>query len=85
MYGPLKRFRENVYTANGQKSRIIGTMKCKIQFSNFEGVRDILIATDLIRPCVIGMDLLMECPLIQPTLTVLRIQIELSNVNLDET
>ena len=82
MYGPLKRFRENVYTANGQKSRIIGTMKCKIQFSNFEGVRDILIATDLIRPCVIGMDLLMECPLIQPTLTVLR---RLSNVNLDET
>jgi hypothetical protein len=54
----LRPFRNNVITAEGHKAQIIGIKTCKIQIGKWTLITDALISNNLIRNCIIGMELL---------------------------
>ena len=60
-WGYIKPFNTNVLTAEGQKANIIGIKQCKIQIGQWTGCHNILISNNLIKKCIIGMDILNIC------------------------
>ena len=61
-YGPLRNFKHNIITAEGHRAQIIGVKKCKIRIGNWTTIIDVLISNNLIKNCIIGMDILSICP-----------------------
>ena len=61
-YGPLRNFKHNIITADGHRAQIIGVKKCKIRIGYWTTIIDVLISNNLIKNCIIGMDILSICP-----------------------
>ena len=75
-FGILKPYRHNVYTAEGKKANILGTKICQIRIGqNWTCSMEILLAKNLIKPCIMGMDFLTMCPITNNILNTLRINI----------
>ena len=58
----MRAFKHNVITAEGHKAHIIGIKKCKIKLGEWIFVADVLVSNNLIKTCIIGMDILSICP-----------------------
>ena len=75
-YGTIRAFKQNVLTAEGHHAHIIGIKKCKIKIGEWIFVTDVLISNNLIRKCIIGMDILSICPPTMSTISELQRIIE---------
>ena len=61
-YGTIRAYKKNIITAEGQRAQIIGIIKCKIRIGNWVYITDVLVSNNLIKSCIIGMDMLSICP-----------------------
>ena len=61
-HGHIRHFKSQVLTAEGQRANIIGIKKCKITVGNWVFLADVLISSNLITTCIIGLDILSIFP-----------------------
>ena len=58
----IKPYNSKISTANGQSAKIIGVYKCKFQLSTQVIDVEFLVVEDLIKQCIVGMDILSRIP-----------------------
>ena len=75
-YRQIRQFKQNVVTAEGHRAHIIGIVKCKIKIGDSIIISDVLISNNLIKSCIIGMDILSVCPLTRNIILELQHSIE---------
>ena len=69
----MRPFHANVFTADGKQAQIIGTKRVRILIGNTWSVTiDVLVASELIKPCILGMDILTICPATSFHLSMMR-------------
>ena len=82
VHGKIRPFRQNVITADGNKAHIIGIKKVKIQIGEWIFVTDVLISNNLIKTCIIGMDILSILPSVKNVISDLQSAIQASTKTL---
>ena len=79
---PLERRNEiiplkgSVFTFDGNLSPILGIKNCTLQIGNTFCKGDFLVARQLIKDCLLGMDVLTSCPLFKEAITSLHTSIK---------
>ena len=71
-YGKLEPCPFKVITANGSRTKIIGQKRYKISIGNWNCITDLIISTNTVRKCILGIDILELCPYTQAAIQTLR-------------
>jgi hypothetical protein len=72
IYEDITPCKQRVFYANGHLADIIGTIHSNITLGNWTGSFNILVAHNTIRQCILGLDILLACPLTQEPIRALR-------------
>ena len=68
--------KHKMITANGATSKILGSARAKLRIKEWETEADVLVIENLVKDCLLGLDILESCPLTSRPMKNLREALE---------